>query len=177
MHLETARCTYPSRLKGVPNRAPLIFRPFTARDFARFLKRSVPTYAREIAKARGLSRVEAQRLSKKDFKQLLPNGLATPNNFLWVLVADDLGQDIGTLWIACSGAGARRKAFIYDIRLEARFRDRGYGRQTLAALERWAKSRKVKSLGLNVFTHNPRAYHLYKSFGFKERSVQMAKSI
>lgn len=152
-------------------------RPFASRDFSAFMKISVPNYAREIAKARGLSRTEALARSKKEFKQLLPKGTQTADNFLWVLVADDIGKAVGTLWIACSGAGTRRKAFIYDIRLEARYQNRGYGRQTLHALELWAKQNKVKSLALNVFSHNPRAYHLYKSFGFEERSVQMSKTL
>lgn len=153
------------------------FRPFTAREFAAFMKRAVANYAREIARARDLSRADALVRSRRDFKQLLPKGLATPENFLWVLVPHDLSRPVGSLWVACSGHGAKRKAFIYDIRIEPRFRDCGYGRLTLRALERWAKGHKVKSLGLNVFTHNPRAYHLYRSFGFKERSVQMSKSI
>lgn len=155
----------------------ITLRPFTPREFAAFLKVSVPTYAHEIARARGLSRAEALIRSKKDFKQLLPKGLATPDNFLWLLVAEDIGKPVGSLWVNCSGAGVRRRVFIYEFKLAPRFRDQGYGRQTLHVLERWAKKNKARSLGLNVFTHNPRAHHLYKSFGFEERSVQMSKAL
>ena len=53
----------------------------------------------------------------------------------------------------------------------------GIGRATMLAAEALVASRGVRELGLNVFGHNERAIHLYRSLGYATTSMNMAKPL
>jgi len=73
--------------------------------------------------------------------------------------------------------GGRRVLFVYDISIDPRFQGRGYGRATMTLAEGEARARGISRLELNVFGGNDVARGLYRSLGYVETAVQMAKDL
>jgi GNAT superfamily N-acetyltransferase len=67
--------------------------------------------------------------------QLLPEGLSTPRMLVLRGIADD-GQAMGRAWVGLDHPlGAPNTAFLYDIEVVQKYRNRGLGRALLAAVE------------------------------------------
>ncbi|MEU4562391.1 GNAT family N-acetyltransferase [Actinoplanes sp. NPDC023936] len=127
-------------------------------------------YAQSLAAA-GQSAQEAARESAGTYAELLPHGLATPDNHLWY--AYDGARRVGFLWIKVT----RGTAFVYNVAVEPDVRRRGYGRAIMLAGERWCRDNAVTRIGLQVFAHNPGARALYEQLGFVETARRMAKDL
>jgi GNAT superfamily N-acetyltransferase len=135
---------------------------------------SVREYAAEHVKSGGWTAEEAPAKAEAQFAQILPEGSATPGQFLWT-VRDSAGDDVGILWV---GTERRRgHAFIYDIEMAGDRRGQGLGTAAMLALEQWARSNGIATIGLHVFGHNTGAWQLYKRLGYVETSVQMEKRL
>lgn len=59
----------------------------------------------------------------------------------------------------------------------AEHRGAGYGRAIMLAAEDYARERSIDEVRLNVFGGNSIARSLYRSLGFLESTVQMAKRL
>jgi ribosomal protein S18 acetylase RimI-like enzyme len=110
----------------------------------------------------------------KLLERLLPDGVASPGQLLYVGVVD--GEVVGHLWLALP-TPSRPQAWVYDIQVFPDRRGRGHGRALMLAAEDELRGRGITTLGLNVFGHNPAARALYESLGFQTTSVQMAKEL
>ena len=67
--------------------------------------------------------------------------------------------------------------FIYDIVLDEAQRGKGYGKQTMLALEVFAKELRLKTIGLHVFANNRAAMKLYRGLGYEVTSQNMTKKL
>jgi ribosomal protein S18 acetylase RimI-like enzyme len=152
------------------------FSLMTPGEYAFWINRAKTEYAEDKMKANGYSREEAQEISEKSFKELLPHGLESPNNFLFTLKNEE-ALNVGFLWFAVKGTMGNQKAFIYDIVVEEQFRNKGYGRRALELLDLEAKKLGLKEIGLHVFEFNKTAIHLYESHGYQTTDRVMSKSI
>jgi ribosomal protein S18 acetylase RimI-like enzyme len=94
---------------------------------------------------------------------------------MFVLEHDD--EAVGRLWLAEREIDGRRAMFIFDIHVDAGFRGRGFGRAAMQFVEREALARDIHRVELNVFGGNAVARGLYRSLGYVERSVRMAKDL
>jgi ribosomal protein S18 acetylase RimI-like enzyme len=136
--------------------------------------KSVREYAAEHVRSGGWTAEEAPAKAEAQFAQILPEGTATPGQFLWT-VRDAQGADAGILWV-----GTERRpgyAFIYDIEIADDRRGQGLGSAAMLALEEWARARGIATIGLHVFGHNTGAWQLYKRLGYVETNVQMEKRL
>jgi len=149
--------------------------PMTAADYAAYLEKIIPLYAREKVAAGNWTEAEALERSRKEFQQLLPDGCQTVGNFLFMLV-NTTGEKVGWLWYALN-AKRPEQAFIYDFEIYDHYRRQGYATAALAALEAHARPQGVKKLELHVFGFNTAARELYQKCGYAETNVMMAKSI
>ena len=109
---------------------------------------------------------------------MLPNGLASPDNYLYAIWSDEAPLDapVGVLWIAV----LRRKpaqAFIYDFIIFEPYRRRGYGRQALLAVEDKVRALGLDTIGLHVFGHNHGAIALYEKAGYEVTDIMMSKKV
>jgi len=154
---------------------PLVtLRPMTEDEFATWRPHSLATYAAERAHAQGRSVEDMLPEVTRQMEGFLKDGLGTEgHDLLRVVVAD---EPVGWLWLGPhpDKAGA---AWVYEIELEEHARGRGIGRATMLAAEALVASRGVRELGLNVFGHNERAIHLYRSLGYATTSMNMAKPL
>jgi ribosomal protein S18 acetylase RimI-like enzyme len=153
----------------------IILQPITEAEFQTYLAAAIQSYAQEHIQAGNWNADEALERSRQEFEGYLPQGVATPGNFLFSLY-NESAEKVGHLWYAPL---PKRPdiAFIYDFEIYAAFRRRGYASQALAALEQDAKARGLTHLELHVFGHNTAARELYKKAGFAETNVMMSKKI
>jgi ribosomal protein S18 acetylase RimI-like enzyme len=136
--------------------------------------RSVREYAAEHVRSGGWTAEEAPAKAEAQFVQILPDGLATPGQFLWT-VRDSNGKDAGILWV-----GTERRAghaFIYDIEIDDARRGQGLGTAAMLALEDWARASRIHTIALHVFGHNTGAWQLYKRLGYVETNIQMERRL
>jgi ribosomal protein S18 acetylase RimI-like enzyme len=144
-------------------------------EFDDFLKHSNENYAREIATWGGESEEFARQKSKADHAAILPQGLDTPGNWIFVVEAD--AGRVGVLWLAERDHGGEKECYIYAVEIDEAYRGRGFGRAAMLLAEQEARSRGLHRIALNVFGGNEVARNLYRSLEYVETSVQMAKDL
>jgi len=152
-------------------------RAMTADEFTDYLARTAPEYAAEKVKAGNWSEEEALQKAQETYAQLLPQGVATPDNYLYTIVEEASGQPIGIIWMAAIQQGAKRLGFIYDLYIEEAARRHGYGQAAMLALEDAARAVGVATLALHVFGHNHGAQALYTKLGYEITNLNMAKAL
>lgn len=148
--------------------------PMDQEQFQSYLEQGVRRYAAENVKAGYRTEEDAEERSREDHLRLLPQGLETPSNHLFIIRERGSGKSVGALWIKIEEEG-RRSGFIYDIFIEERCRGKGLGKATMRALDRFAKEKGLRALYLHVFSHNPVAIHLYQESGFVVKSMNLEK--
>jgi len=139
-------------------------------DFEPYLERGIHEYAEDHVRNGNWTVEESLERSKKEFEQLLPDGVNSRDQFLYSII-DETGNKLGLLWVQVKD----QKAFIYDFAIDEAFRGKGYGKQALLAMDEELKSMKVESVGLHVFGDNTAAQELYKKAGFVITGIHMRK--
>jgi RimJ/RimL family protein N-acetyltransferase len=147
-------------------------------EFDAYVTHGQANYARDMIENAGAPPEQAQAKADADWKQLLSNRLESPDQFLFAVEDVETGERVGDLWFA------RREtqfegtvAFVYSIEILERFRGRGYGREAMQLLEDEVRSRGLSRISLNVFGGNEIARSLYRSLGYAEAAVWMAKEL
>jgi len=153
----------------------LRLRPITPDEYPAMIAATRADYATDIELNGGWTREAAERKADEDVARVLPQGPSTPGHGIFMLEAN--GETVGRLWVAERELGARQVLFIYEIAVDERHRGRGYGRQAMQLVEDHARSRGIGRIELNVFGGNEVARHLYRSVGYRETSVQMARDL
>ncbi|WP_410770593.1 GNAT family N-acetyltransferase [Fontibacillus sp. BL9] len=146
-------------------------------EFKEYRARTVHDYAVEKTVAGTWSEEEANALSEQAISQLLPEGLATKDAFLYTVLDAAEGVPIGNLWVQYSESKKGREAFIFDIVIHEPYQGKGFGKQTLQALDEEARKQGTVSIGLHVFGHNRRAYGLYQKMGYETTDMVMRKKL
>ena len=145
--------------------------------FEVYLARTIPEYADEKVKAGNWSSAEALQKAQESYQQLLPDGVATPNQYLYTIQAMATGKAVGMIWMAVIQQPDKKSGFIYDLYIEEADRQRGYGGGAMLALEDEARAIGVEKLALHVFGHNHAAQALYTKLGYEITNINMAKSL
>jgi ribosomal protein S18 acetylase RimI-like enzyme len=144
----------------------------TQPEFGVFLERSIPEYAEDKVRAGNWTEAESLERSRKEFEELLPQGLNSKDNFLYTLHNEN--EAVGMIWMKIF---LPDHAFIYEVYIEERFRGKGYGKGIMLLLEDKARAMGVKSLGLHVFGSNRIARNLYETIGYEITNVNMSKTL
>jgi ribosomal protein S18 acetylase RimI-like enzyme len=132
-------------------------------------------YARDIAEHGDTPVDAARRKAEADMATILAQGLDTPGHDIYVV--EDGPERVGRLWLAERTVDGRQILFVYDVEVAAAHRGRGYGRAAMLLAEGQARARGIARVELNVFGGNEVARHLYRSLGYVERAVSMAKDL
>ena len=74
--------------------------PMTQSEFDSFLESSVPEYAADKVRAGNWTEAESLERSRKGYADLLPQGLATPNNYLFSVKDSRSDERVGWFWLA-----------------------------------------------------------------------------
>jgi ribosomal protein S18 acetylase RimI-like enzyme len=142
-------------------------------EFAAYRERSVPAYADEVVRARGVDRRSALRTAEESFP---PSLEAVAETGQWIFRAVHDGVDVGWLWLGPPPMGGPG-LYVYDVEVDEEHRGEGLGRAIMLAAEQVVRESGHDRLGLNVFGWNARAESLYRSLGYQVMSMQMAKPL
>jgi ribosomal protein S18 acetylase RimI-like enzyme len=145
--------------------------------FAAYVKDAVPDYARDKVTSGQWAEEHALELARAGFEELLPEGLATPDNFLYEIRAAREGPALGVLWFAVQDRAGKKIAYVYDVLVKPEYRNKGHATRAFHALEELAASLGLAGIGLHVFGHNTRAHALYARLGYRATNISMFKAV
>ncbi|MMZ62167.1 putative N-acetyltransferase YycN [compost metagenome] len=137
-------------------------RNMSEKEFEQFKEWSVNDYAKDLIKSKMSSDKDAYKCAEKEFNELLPMGLSTKNNFLYVMINHSL-EKIGFIWYEKENTSG----FICDFLVMQNYRNKGYGFKTRKLIEKNAKDKGIRKLRLSVFKFNEPAYNLYNKLKYK----------
>jgi len=124
---------------------------------------NISDYSQNLIKSGKCNKENSFDYAKKQINDSIPQGKDTANNFFYVMV-NSQNEDVGHIWYAkCSEI----ETFICDFLVLEKFREKGYGKQTLLLLENEVKEKKLNKIGLNAFKFNKDAFSLYTCLGYK----------
>lgn len=155
----------------------LHLRKMTQQEYQEYLTTAITDYAEEKIIAETWQKEEALELAKNSFQQLLPQGSETDHEYLYMIQLENSEEVIGNLWVHLEKKSELTIFFIYDFIIFDAYRNQGFGRKALAALEILAKQKNVQRIDLHVFAHNKGAVHLYQSVGFEATDISMSKKV
>ncbi len=145
--------------------------------FEAYVERSIPEYAAEHVRAGNWEESQAQEKARASYEELLPDGLATKDHFLYTIKGDEEESPVGLLWFAVDRSGSRPKAFVYDLFVEEACRRKGYAREAMLEMETLLGQMGVSRIALHVFGHNSGAMNLYRAIGYQVSDLIMAKEV
>jgi ribosomal protein S18 acetylase RimI-like enzyme len=147
-------------------------RPVRDDELPAWLESARRFYVDDLVVNGGLTKAEAEEKAARDHGALFPGGRPGEGSHVLV-VEDEAGAPIGRLWFAERPFGV----WLYEIELDPSVRGRGLGRETMRAFEEQARALGAEKIVLNVFAGNEVARSLYRSLGYAEESVHMAKRL
>jgi ribosomal protein S18 acetylase RimI-like enzyme len=145
-------------------------------DLSEYHAISVREYARQIARAGKSDPASALEEAEKEFRYILPQGVATKGQYLFWVEDGETGTRVGMVWLGIRGEQALR-GFIYEISIDPAYRRQGYATQTLAAVHEKAKELGAEVISLQVFAHNQAAIALYRKAGYEFTEMRMSKAL
>ncbi|MFJ4526542.1 GNAT family N-acetyltransferase [Streptomyces sp. NPDC088810] len=146
-------------------------RPMTQAEYSEWVAAEKSAYVGDIVRSGAMSREEAVRKADRDFANLLPEGLATPDSSLLVFEAED--ERIGSGWLKHGYLPG--VTYGYSLHVEERYRGRGHGRAAMTAGEQATLAAGDSTLMFTVWGGNEVAMNLYTSTGF--RVVEESRSL
>jgi len=150
--------------------------PMKEADFAWYHEHLAVAYAQDQVESGEWDQASALQHAKDSIARLLPNGLATPDNRLYLLLAGGNPDPVGQLWVTLH-PGAYPSAFILDIEIYAPYQRKGYAKQALQALEALVRPLGIFKIGLHVHASNPGAKALYEKMGYGVTGFDMIKRL
>lgn len=146
----------------------------TKKQFQSYLEFTIPDYAKDKIESGTWKEEEALNLAKESYQKYLPNGVETPNEFLYAINLKE--THIGFMWLHYD-SNKTESAFIYDFLIMEDYQGKGYGQQAMTLMFDTVKEFGASRLSLHVFGHNKRALHVYEKLGFEITDYSMSKDI
>jgi ribosomal protein S18 acetylase RimI-like enzyme len=150
--------------------------PMTSSEFIPYLEELIPEYAAEHVRTGRFDPGVAETEARGEVGKLLPKGVDTPDQHLFIIVAKSTGTRVGVIWLFLDSSRRPPQGFIYDLRIFPPYRRAGYGGAAMRSIESFARSRGAGQIGLHVFGHNSTAIHLYERLGYLTTNRIMAKT-
>jgi ribosomal protein S18 acetylase RimI-like enzyme len=151
--------------------------PMSQAEFQRYCESSVRDYAQDHVTAGNWSAEQAVQMAEESLDQLLPDGLATPNQYLFTIEEEAGGKKVGILWFSVAERGGVPRAFVQDVGIDQAYRRQGYGTQAFEVLEAKVRELGLTRIALHVFGHNPAARAMYDKLGYEVVGLAMAKTL
>lgn len=146
-------------------------------NFPAYLESAIHGYARENVESGRWPEIAAVERSREAFHSLLPQGIATPDNYFFEIAESADSPAIGFVWYAVQHRHDTCEGFIYDLEILEPHRRRGHAGRALQAVEKHACEQGVRALGLNVFATNHQAQRLYARLGYATTNLNMRKPL
>lgn len=154
---------------------PARLRPLTGEELAEYIDGDLERYVEERVRS-GEQPDTARRIGREQSNALFPEGVPADGQLLFrVLNGEETA--VGTLWIGPQHADQPRAFWVWDVRIDERYRGHGYGRMAMELAEAEARAEGATEIGLNVFGHNHVARKLYDSMGYTATAIRMKKNL
>ena len=154
-----------------------ILAPLDEAGFTRYMAVAIPRYASEKVASGEWREAQSLELARAAFTRMLPEGLATPGNFLFELREGAAGSPIGLLWFAVQERAGQAIAYVYEVEVMPEHRRKGHARRAFQALESRAAELGLAGIALHVFGHNSGARQLYEDMGYRATNISMFKPL
>lgn len=151
--------------------------PMRRESYPAYVEAAIAGYAEDNVASGRWPKATALERARADIESLLPQGLDTPDNFLYEILERAGGSVIGFLWFAVERRHGDIAAYLYDLEIKPPHRRNGHALRALQALERAAVARGALSIGLNVFASNAGAQALYRKLGYVPTNLDMRKRL
>ena len=152
--------------------------PMSQVDLEEYLKTAVQNYANEKVKSGNWRQDEAFERSKKEYDKLLPDGIKTKGHHLFTIKDRVTNHKVGMIWVGTGNTDNEIDgAWIWDFLIDERKRGKGFGKETMKALDDVLSSLGQKRISLQVFGHNEVAINLYKKSGYRVTNLVMSKDV
>jgi len=151
--------------------------PMEQAHFEAYLKEAIPSYADDQVRAGNWHVSNTVERAKEAYTALLPDGLASEKQHLFSVLDGESGAQVGMIWFMVNEQAARPTAFVCDLLIQEPYRRKGYGTETMEALEGKVRELRLERIALHVFAHNAPARALYAKMGYQATNIQMAKEL
>ncbi len=148
-----------------------------AETFPAYVQAAVAGYAEDNVRCGRWPEQGALDRSLAEFQSLLPQGLATPDNHLFEILAGADGPAVGHLWFAVEDHHGLRSGYVYDVDVDPAHRRQGHARRAFELLEGMAAGFGLARIGLHVFGDNAGAQALYRRLGYTVTGLDMVKAL
>ncbi|MEU5239403.1 GNAT family N-acetyltransferase [Streptomyces lydicus] len=135
----------------------------TAAEYPAWPAAGEQRYLADMARAGSHTPEQAGKKAEEDYRTLLPQGVATPDNTLLVLPAD--GEPIGNGWLR--HGHLPEVTYGYSLVVDPQFRGRGHGRSARAIGEQVTWDVGDRVVRCNVFGGNEVAMSLCTAVGYR----------
>jgi hypothetical protein len=129
-----------------------ILAPMPTPMFERYLASAVTEYAGQDVISGGCSKTSVERLHRA-YEKLLPQGVKTPDNYVFYIYAPEASSTVGALWMAVDGGAGTRSGFIDDVSISLQYRRRGYAARAFQALDMIARDLRLTTIKLHVLSN------------------------
>lgn len=146
----------------------------TQTEYNAFLERLVPEYAADKVRIGDFGESEALENAQKSIQRLLPQGLHTPHQYLYMLRDGD--RSVGSVWLGMD-SNCPTEMFVFDLYINESQRRKGYGTSAMRLIEEKAQELGFETIGLHVFGFNGIARQLYEKMGYTTTHVRMKKEV
>ncbi|MFE0187505.1 GNAT family N-acetyltransferase [Streptomyces sp. NPDC058989] len=148
-------------------------RPLSEAEYPAWRDAALAEYVRTQL-GQGMSRARAEESSLAAHGALLPDGAATADQALRILVHD--GTEVGSVWLALR-MPEQPGGYVVDVQVAPGHRGHGHGRTLMLVAERESLAAGRTCLGLNVYAGNAPARGLYDSLGYRPTAHLLWKPI
>ena len=149
----------------------------TTADYEAYVRDSMPNYARNKVSSGEWAEETAETQARQVFDELLPQGLDTPNNYLFQIIDEWDEVPVGVIWIAERDRAGQPSAYIYDVFIKEEYQGKGHGSRAIKQVEDKAMDLGLPGIGLHVFGDNENARRLYERLGYEPVNVFMYKRL
>ena len=142
------------------------FKRMNNNEFYIYSKWSVKAYAEHLIKSGDERfRFKALKAAKSEFNDIFPDGAASADNYLYIVVNND-NEKIGVIGYQKSPF-EDNAAFVTENVIKEECRGKGYGKSAFVKIQEDAREKGFGKMVLNCFKHTPVSYSMYEKNGFK----------
>ena len=141
-------------------------REMSEEEFKIFFEYSINDYVNDLIKASAITMDEALAEAKREFAEMLPNGVSTQDNVLRIIVDAAEEKAVGIIWYLFEMTDGIKQVFLSDFIIKEEERRKGYASAALAEMEQDARRNGCAESIIYVWKHNLPGINLYTKCGY-----------
>ena len=142
------------------------FREISEEEFKVYFEYSVNDYANYLVKSSNITMDEALIQAQGEFAEILPNGSASKDNALRIIVDAAEEKAVGVIWYLVEMTDDVKQVFLSDFIIKEEERRKGYASAALIEMERDAQRNGCAESVIYVWKHNSPGINLYIKCGY-----------